>query len=316
MQFGVPQGSVLGPILFILYTYPVSNIVKSHRLSHHSFSDDNQIYVSGSISDVQNLVTSTQSCISELKSWMDVNKLKLNEDKTEMILIKPQKSSSGTSLPSSVDLNGSPIVLASSVRNLGVTLDQSLSFQQHVANICRMCYFEIRRISSIRHVLTEDATKTLLCAFVLSRLDYCNGLLAGSPKYLTDKLQKVQNHASRLVFHSSKFDHVTPLLHSLHWLPIHSRIDYKVSTLCFKVLDSTAPLYLSALLHLYTPARTLRSSSDDRIFSLPCMRTKTYGQRTFSFQGPSTWNKLPNSLRHSQSLQSFKTSLKTHLFPK
>lgn len=315
LQYGVPQGSVLGPILFVLYTYPVSNIVKSHCLSHHSFSDDNQIYVSGPISDVQNLVTSTQSCISELKSWMDVNKLKLNEDKTEMILIKPQKSSSGASLPSSVDLNGTSIALASSVRNLGVTLDQSLSFQQHVANICRMCYFEIRRISSIRHVLTEDATKTLLCAFVLSRLDYCNSLLAGSPKFVTDKLQKVQNHASRLVFRSSKFDHVTPLLHSLHWLPVHSRIDYKVSTLCFKVLDSTGPSYLSDLLHLYTPVRTLRSSSDDRVFSLPRMRTKTHGQRTFSYQGPFTWNKLPYSLRHSQSLQSFKSSLKTHLFP-
>ena len=290
--------------------------MNSHCLSHHSFSDDNQLYISGPISDLQTLVTSTQSCISEVKSWMNANKLKLNEDKTEMILIKPQKSSSGMPLPSSVDLNGSSINLSATVRNLGVTLDQSLSFQQHVANICRMCYFEIRRISSIRHVLTENTTQTLLCAFVLSRLDYCNALLAGSPKYLTDKLQKVQNHASRLVFRSSRFDHVTPLLHQLHWLPVHSRVDYKVSTLCFKVLESTAPSYLSDLLHLYNPSRNLRSSSDDRVFSLPRMRTKTHGQRTFSFQGPSTWNKLPYRLRHSRSLQSFKTAMKTHLFPK
>ena len=165
---------------------------------------------------------------------MTVNKLKLNEDKTEMILISSPKSN--LILPSSVDLNGCSITISSSVRNLGVTFDQSLSFRQHVANVCRLCYLEIRRNSSVRHLLSDDATKTLLCAFVLSRLDYCNALLAGSPKHLIEKLQKVQNHAARLVFRCSKFDHVTPLLDSLHWLPVHLRIDYKISSLCFEVL--------------------------------------------------------------------------------
>ena len=123
----------------------------------------------------------------------------------------------------------------------------------------------------VRHRLTDDATKTLLCAFVLSHLRYCNALLEGSPKHLIEKLQKVQNHAARLVFRCSKFDHVTPLLHSLHWLPVHMRIDYvyKISSLCFKVLESTAPSYLSGLLHVYTPSRQLCSSSDDRLFRVP-----------------------------------------------
>ena len=177
---------------------------------------------------MSNLVSSTQSCISQHQSWMTVNKLKLNEDKTEMILISTPKSN--LTLPSSVDLNGRSITISSSVRNLGVTFDQSLSFRQHVANVYRQCYLENRRISSVRHrhLLTDDATKTPLCAFVLSRLDYCNALLAGSQKHLTEKLLKVQNHAARLVSRCSKFDHVTPLLHSLHWLPVHIRIDYKI----------------------------------------------------------------------------------------
>ena len=248
---GVPQGSVLGPILFVLYTCPLFTIVNAHLLSHHSFSDDNQLYITGPASEISSLVSSTQSCISQLKSWMTVNKLKLNEDKTEMILISSPKSN--LTLPTSVDLNGCSVTISSSVRNLGVTFDQSLSFRQHVANVCRLCYLEIRRISSVRHLLSDDATKTLLCAFVLSRLDYCNALLAGSPKHLIEKLQKVQNHAARLVFRCSKFHHVTPLLHNLHWLPVHLRIDYKISSLCFKVLESTAPSYLSDLLHVYTP---------------------------------------------------------------
>ena len=290
---GVPHCSVLGPILFVLYTYPLFTIVNAHLLSHHSFSDDNHLYITGPASEISRLVSSTQSCISQLKSWMTVNKLKLNEDKTEMILISFPKSN--LTLPSSVDLNGCSITISSSVRNLGVTFDPSLSFREHVANVCRLCYLEIRRISSVRHLLSDDATKTLLCAFALSRLDYCNALLAGSPKHLIEKLQ---NHAARLVFSCSKFDHVTPLLHSLHWLPVHSRIDYKISSLCFKVLESTAPSYLSDLLHVYTPPRQLRSLSDDRLFCVPHVRTKSYGQRSFAYQGANTWNQLPLSVRH------------------
>ena len=127
---------------------------------------------------------------------------------------------------------------------------------------------------------------------------------------------KVQNHAARLVYRRSKFEHVTPLLRSLHWLPVHMRIDYTISSLCFKVLDSTVPSYLSDLLRVYAPSRQLRSSSDDRLFCVPHTRTKSYGQRSLGYQGASTWNKLPLSVRHSQSLTSFKTKLKTHLFPK
>ena len=313
LLYGVPQGSVLGPILFVLYTYPLFTIVNAHLLSHHSFSDDNQLYITGPESEISSLVSSTQSCISQLKSWMTVNKLKFNEDKTEMILISSPKSN--LTLPSSVDLNGCSITISSSVRNLGVTFDQSLSFRQHFANVCRLCYLEIRRISSVRH-LSDNATKTLLCAFVLSRLDYCSALLAGSPKHLIEKLQKVQNHAAWLVFRCSKFDHVTPLLHSLHWLPVHLRIDYKISSLCFKVLESTASSYLSDLLHVYTPPRQLHYSFDDQLFCVPHIRTKSYGQRSFAYQGANTWNQLPLSVRHLQSLASFKTKPKTHLFPK
>ena len=112
--------------------------------------------------------------------------MQLNEDKTEMILISPPKSI--LFLPSSVDLNGSSITICSSVRSLGVTFDQSLSFLKHVANVCRLRYLEMRRIiSSVRHLLIKYAPKPLLCAFVLSRLDSCNALLAGSPSHLIKK---------------------------------------------------------------------------------------------------------------------------------
>ena len=162
---GIPQGSVLCPILFAVYTYPIFTIVNTHSLSQHSFSDNNQLCITGPASELSNLVSSTQSCISQLKAWMSVNRLKLNEDKIDMILISPSKSN--MNLPSSVDLNGYPITISSFVHNLGVTLDQSLPFCQHDANACSLCYQEICRISSVHHLLTDDATKSLLCAFVL-----------------------------------------------------------------------------------------------------------------------------------------------------
>ena len=112
---------------------------------------------------------------------------------------------------------------------------------------------ELRTISSVRHVLTVDANKTLVTSLVLSRLDYCNSLLSGSPQQLIDKLQKVQNCSALLIFKTSKCTHVSPLLAKVHWLPIAQRIDYKISSLCYDVSD-TAPLYLSGLLCLYAPS--------------------------------------------------------------
>ena len=168
----------------------------------------------------------------------------------------------------------------------------------------------------ISHYLSEDVTKILLCAFVLSRLDYCNSLLAGCPKYLLSKLQKVQNSAARLIFRTTRSAHVTPMLQSLHWLPIEQRIKYKLCLLCFKIISHQAPIYLSELLHLYSPSWQRRSSIDTRVFRIPSFRTKSCDQRSFSYQALVIWNQLPVSVRHSTSVSSFKSSLKTFLFLK
>ena len=314
LKYGVPQGSVLGPVLFVLYTQPLSDIVHHHSLSHHSYSDDNQLYKSGNILQLPAIIQTTQLCISDLKDWMTNNKLKLNEEKTEMIFVTPKRTCSN-SLPLTIDLNGTEITPSQTVRNLGVYLDQHLSFQQQVTKVCQTCYTELRRISCIRHYLSGNATKTLVCAFILSRLDYCNSLLAGCPKYILDKLQKVQNHAARLIYKSPRSAHVSPLFQDLHWLPVENRIEYKLASLCFRSIEGTGPQYLSDLINLYIPSRELRSSSDTRMLRIPTFRMTSNGQRSFTYQGPHTWNQLPQNIRHASSLQSFKSSLKTHLFP-
>ena len=232
-----------------------------------------------------------------------------------MILITSKHRQKSLSVPFSVDLNGTSIHLSSSVRNLGVTLDQNLSFQQNVSRTCQICYFELRRINLIRNYLSQDALKTLISAFVLSRINYCNSLLAGCPKQLIHKLQKVQNNVARLICRTPKFDHISPADHAFHWLPVEQRIEYKLLLFAFKSVNNDGPLYLSDLLRLYIPSRQLRFSSDTRLLRIPSFRLKSFGQRKFSYQASVLWNSLPISLRHSNSTLAFKSALKTHLFP-
>ena len=160
-----------------------------------------------------------------------------------------------------------PTSNSQTVRNLGVTLVQILLFQQYILNIRCTYYLELCRIGTICKCLSEDATKTLTCTFMLSRLDYYNALLSGSPKHL-NRLQKVQNSAAWLIYRSYKFNHVAPLVQTLHWLPIENRIDFKLALLCFKSLTGSAPTYLSDL-HLYTPSLQLCSSADTWLFRIP-----------------------------------------------
>ena len=105
-----------------------------------------------------------------------------------------------------------------------------------------------------------EATKALVSSLVLSRLYYCNAVLAGSPQVLLDKIQRVVNCTASLIYKASNSAHITPLLFDLHWLPISSRIQYKIALTCFHIISGTAPSYLSELLHLYSPSRSLRSA--------------------------------------------------------
>ena len=184
----------------------------------------------------------------------------------------------------------------------------------HVSNLIRSANFELRRISSIRHLLSIDATKTVVSAFVLLLLDYCNTLLFDCPQYLLNKLQKVQNNAARLVLRVSKTDHISPYLASLHWLPIDSRVQYKLSSFCYNYLNSTAPYYLTELLKIYKPTHQLHSSSDTSILCIPTVRTHSLGQRSFSYAAPTVWKTLPYEIRSSNTISSFKLSLITYLF--
>ena len=186
----------------------------------------------------------------------------------------------------------------------------------HVSNISRTCYFELRRLASIRRFLTSTATATLVSAFVLSRIDYCNSLLFGSTHDVTSHLQRIQNYAARVILRLPMSSSITIHLKSLHWLPVKVRSTYKISCLCYHCHSSTAPSYVTDMLHekpLHT--RNTRSSSYTMpLLNRPAHSKATLGDRSFSVASYSVWNSISNDVRCAQSQSSFKSRLKTYLF--
>jgi hypothetical protein len=317
---GVPQGSLLGPLLFITYSAPIADIIKRHGLWNHCYADDTQIFFYCRPDQMASLSGKVSACIAELQSWMAANRLKLNANKTEFVWIasRSRLAQIATDIPP-VIINNSVVQPTTVARNLGVYFDDQLNMRQHIANITRLSYFQLRQLRVISRSLTKDALKMLLHAFVFSRLDYCNSLFYGLPDNSISKLQSVQNAAARLFGGLRKFDHVTPILRDhLHWLPIRQRIDFKIATLVYKSLNHLAPEYLLDMIHLAADDPNLsrnRSASNGQLIPEP-WKTVTYGKRNFYHSAPCVWNSIPVEIRQQRSLTVFKSMLKTFLFQK
>ena len=313
ITYGVPQGSVLGPVLFVLYTYPVAEIVKKHSLMYHMYADDTQIYnTTFTNSNIRSMLPIYEQCIGEVKTWMTCNKLKLNGEKTEALYIGSRNKKEVID-EYQLNIDESNIQLTKKVKNLVVILDSDLSFENHINEIRKSSIFILRSIRFIRPFLTENACNKLILCLIFSKLDYCNSLLFALPKGKLNLLQKIQNSAARLVLKKRRREEASPLLQQLHWLPIQQRVEYKAATLVFKCLHDMAPEYLSDLLTHYQPGRSLRSTSNVLPLTVPRCRLKA-GERSFEHFGPTVWNSLPNVVKSSPTIDSFKKELKTHLF--
>ena len=312
VKYGVPQGSVLGPILFTIYTTPLGEIIEECGLQRQTYADDTGIYHSISPVNVtsQNAIISrVNSCIDKIKEFMFANKLKINDEKTIFMVLGTNYWIDKLNIES-ITIGNTEIKASSSTKNLGIIFDKEMTLQEHVNYVCKRGFYHVRDLFSLRKFLNQKETNTAAHAFVTSILDYGNSLFYGISGYLVEKMQVLQNAAVRAVVKKRKFDKISEDRMTLNWLPIEARIKFKYLLITWKCLNGKAPVYLQDLLKLNMNTRT----QYHKTLYVPKINNVTQGEIAFTKAAPILWNALPYNIRKIDKIEQFKNSLKTHLF--
>ena len=308
LDFGVTQGSILGPKLFNIYTKPFPAQLKVVSVTVEGYADDNQLLKQFNIVfQVEALGEGIEETFRIIDKWMKENFLKLNSGKTQIMVVAPEGVLQYV-IVNGTFINGQCIRFVDNAKNLGAYIDSTMSMDHQVEKVVSSCFHTIRQLSRIKAFLTTEQLQLMVCSLVLSRIDNCNILYYGMSADNMGKLQRVQNSAARLACKVNICDRIrsNDLFHKLHWLRVRERVAFKVLVTAHKCVYGNAPENVKKL---------VRFSQRERLKKLEVQTFKgLYGERAFSVCGPRLWNCIPTKLRLCDDLDVFKKDLKTFLF--
>jgi hypothetical protein len=320
---GVPQGSVLGPLLFNAYMASLAHLLDKIKMTHsdfnfHIYADDVLLYYACSPEDIKCASNHLGQIIIAVNEWMQKNSLQLNVLKTDLLIINSSRRKlticgEPNSISVSMDNKRLDFRTSGTLLWLGVLFDVHLTMADHIQKISTTCFGILRMIKRIRGTLDLHSTRLLCNSMVISRIDYCNALFNNTDKLNIKKLQRVMNLAARLIKRAPRRDHVTPLLKELGWFPVEIRIIRKIAILVFKVIKLNQPAYLHERLTVYKPRRDLRSSLSSSTQLVLGSAKGTYGKGAWTVCAPKLWNELPKEVTSCETLSLFLQRLDKHL---
>ena len=240
LKYGVPQGSCAGPVLYTMYASTLGEVFEKFDVSVMGYADDHALHLSCLDKEtISSTIANIEVCIKKVKEWMGRNRLMMNEKKTEFVAFGWRNTLDNLAV-GSIIVGGGPVEVFSSVKYLGVWLDNTLDMKELISDRCRIASLKLYNIRKIKKDLCRESLTRLINALVLSHLDYSNALLSGLPDSIIRPLQTIQNSADRLILGLSKFEHITPALQQLHWLPVRYRIQFNIMTIAYKAVHNTA----------------------------------------------------------------------------
>ena len=308
LLFGVPQGSILGPILYSMYVKEMEAIASNHNVNIHVYADDVVVYAT-----CKNVV-SLQECLLEIRLWAKDNFLKLNNSKTKVMCLSSK--SCRLVKPKYIKVMGETIPVEKSVKYLGVWLDENLCMSKQVSSLCSQGYLTLRNLWHMSSKVTSINLRTkLVNTNIISKLNYCNAVYVGLPKKQLRKLDKLLKSSARFIFKicgRKNYQNVsiTPYLQKLKFLPMSYRSQFKTNLLVYKILNNQGRSYLKPLLKLHKSLRKTRKNNDLTCLDKFSINDLNEKERSFSHSAPNIWNRLSQDIRESRSVTSFKSRLK------
>lgn len=296
---GIPQGTILGPLLFILYINDLPNCL-SNSVARMYADDTHLTFASNNIETINDVMNHD---LSNVNTWLTANKLTLNSSKTEFMLIGSRQRLGTYDTSPKLIIGGDIIKQVSSVKSLGVHIDENLSWNMHIEKIAKKIASGIGAIKRCRPFVNRTTLESVFNALVQPYFNYCSEVWGHCNKSLSNKLQKLQNRAARILTFSSYDTSADPLLEQLNWKRLDTQRQIQVATMVYKSIHGLAPDYLGSLFTKYNPPYNLRNSENKLAVPLP--RTN-FLKNSFSYNGAVIWNSLSPELRQAKSLKSFR----------